>query len=59
VHADLKEALVGALQWRSEEQLKKIEEGVRSGAKPRLRGKESCLFLVVNEGTQDEAQVML
>lgn len=60
LHADLKEALIGALQWRSEAQLTKIEEGVKNPTvKPRLRGKESCLFLVVNEGTPDEAQVML
>lgn len=59
LHADLKEALVGALQWRSEAQLKEIESGLKAGSPPRLRGKESCLFMVVNEGTPDEAQVML
>jgi hypothetical protein len=59
IHLDLKEALCGALQGRSAPQLEKIEHAVQSGAKPRLRGKESCLFLVVNEGTPDEAQVML
>jgi len=60
IHADLKEALVGALQWRGENQLQAIEAGLKTGeSKPRLRGKESCLFLVVNEGTDREAQVML
>ena len=59
VHADLKEALVGALQWRSPAQLEKIESGLKSGATPRLRGKESCLFLVVPCPDGTEATVML
>lgn len=60
VHADLKEALMGALQWRSEAQLKAVEAALQTGeSKPRLRGKESCLFLVVNEGTEQQVEVML
>jgi hypothetical protein len=40
-------SMVGALQWRSPEKLKQIEEGLAAGEKPRVRGKESCLFLTV------------
>lgn len=53
---DIKDAVVNALQWRSEDALNKIRQAVasgkRAGAKPRLRGRESCLFLEV-EGTDD------
>lgn len=60
VHADLKEALIGALCWRGEGQLKAVEESLTKGeSKPRLRGKESCLFLVVGEGTPQQVEVML
>mgnify|MGYP001587490359 CR=1 FL=1 len=51
VRPDLKAALVGALQWRPAEALEKIREGVKAGAKPRLVGKESCLFLQVGDAT--------
>lgn len=46
VRGDLVEALVGALMWRDPPTLKKIKEDLNTGAKPRLRGRESCLFLV-------------
>lgn len=48
-------SMVGALQWRDPEKLKEIDGKLSSGTKPRVRGKESCLFLVVGE----ESQVML
>lgn len=44
---DWMNAMIGALQWRSPEKLKQIETGLKTGAKPRVRGKESCLFLEV------------
>jgi hypothetical protein len=40
-------SMIGALQWRSPEKLKEIEAHLEAGAKPRVRGKESCLFLQV------------
>jgi hypothetical protein len=40
-------SMVGALQWRSPEKLKEIEAKLDEGHKPRVRGKESCLFLEV------------
>lgn len=62
VALDLKDALVGALQWRSEKSLERIkktlderEESLEDGAAPkkraRLTGKESCLFLQVGKET--------
>lgn len=48
------ESMVGALQWRHPEKLKQIDEAIAGGAKPRVKGKESCLFLEVAG-----AQVML
>lgn len=61
VHADLREALMGALQWRSEAQLRAVERVLieQPEVKPRLRGKESCLFLVAGEGTEQQVEVML
>lgn len=48
---DLNEALVAALQWRDAETLEQMATAVEQGAKPRMRGKESCLFLEVGEHT--------
>lgn len=52
VTPDLNAALVGALQWRDAETLQQIETAVKGGARPRMRGRESCLFLQVE--TPDE-----
>ena len=53
-------SLVHALQWRSPEKLAKVKDAVvkaqAAGEKPRLRGRESCLFLEVG-GTEDEPEV--
>ncbi len=45
VKIDLQEALVGALMWRSEESLQEIKTDLEAGAKPRIKGRQSCLFL--------------
>jgi hypothetical protein len=58
VRPDIQSAIVGALQWRSQGELEKVEAAVKAGAKPRLRGRESCLFLVVGDGP-DAPTVML
>lgn len=47
-------SMVGALQWRDPEKLNKIEGALNAGHKPRVRGKESCLFMEV-----DGMEVML
>ncbi len=48
VRPDLKRAIAGALQWRSEESLGKIKSAVEAGGKARMVGRESCLFLEVD-----------
>lgn len=44
------EAMVRALMWRSEEQLEAVKVQLESGAKPKIKGRESCLFLEVGRG---------
>lgn len=51
-------SMVGALQWRSIETLEKVDKAIESGEKPRVKGKESCLFLIVGENPE-APQVML
>lgn len=50
------EAMVRALMWRSPEALEKVKASVEKGNKPRLRGRESCLFLELG-GTEQEPEV--
>jgi hypothetical protein len=59
IRPDLNDALVGALQWRDPETLTKIAAVVEGGAKPRMRGRESCLFLEVQEPSGVTHTVML
>jgi hypothetical protein len=60
VRDQLPQAMVRALQWRSAETLEKVKSTVieeqEKGNKPRLRGRESCLFLEVG-GTEDNPAV--
>lgn len=56
---DLNAALVGALQWREPKELEKIANAVEAGAKPRMRGRESCLFLEVDAPDGRTHTVML
>ena len=42
-------SMAGALQWRDPEKLKQIDESLKAGHKPRVRGKESCLFMAVGQ----------
>lgn len=66
VEEDLKpqlgEALVRALQWRSPDKLAEVRTVVESekakGNKPRLRGRESCLFLE-SGGDEDNPKVCI
>lgn len=58
IQPDLNAALVGALQWRDAESLEKMATAVEGGAKPRMRGRESCLFLDV-ETEHETLTVML
>jgi hypothetical protein len=43
-------AIARALCWRDEEQLKDVKAGLKEGAKPKLVGRQSCLFLEVGRG---------
>jgi len=54
VRPDIGSAIRGALQWRPAQQLEQVRDALKGGAKPKLVGRESCLFLQVGE-----AQVML
>jgi type III secretion system FlhB-like substrate exporter len=50
IKEQLPEAIKRALRWRDPEQLEQIKEELEKGKKPRLQGKESCLFLVIGKG---------
>lgn len=58
VQDQLQEAIARALRWRDAETLGKVREALDAGAKPRMVGRQSCLFLEVGEGDQ-LARVML
>ena len=46
----LPEALANSLRWRGDESLQRVKKAVDSGEHvPRLKGKESCLFLEVGD----------
>lgn len=51
---DWVDSMIGSLMWRSPEKLEQIKASLDQGHQPRVRGKESCLFLAVGE-----AEVML
>jgi hypothetical protein len=50
VAEQLPEAIKRALMWRDEETLKGVKETLEGGAKPRLVGRQSCLFLECGRG---------
>jgi hypothetical protein len=54
VKQDIREAMVRALMWRDPEALAEMKEaiveGAKQGRKPRLKGRESCLFLQMPAG---------
>jgi hypothetical protein len=55
---DWVQSMIGALMWRDPETLEKVDKSLEQGARPRVKGRESCLFLQVGEG-EDKAEVML
>jgi len=59
VKDQIPEALMRALQWRPAESLEKVKTAIVKakdrGETPRLRGRESCLFLEVG-GDEDEPE---
>lgn len=42
-------SMIGALMWRNPEKLAQIDQALEAGEKPRVRGKESCLFMEVGD----------
>jgi hypothetical protein len=54
----LPKAIERALKWRDPAVLKEIKKSLESGRKPRLVGRQSCLFLEVGRGSKKK-QVML
>lgn len=54
VRGDVVEAITGALMWRDPPTLRAIKDDLQAGAKPRLRGRESCLFLTTERGRGKE-----
>jgi len=51
-------AIKRALRWRDPETLQAVKEKLESGVKPKLVGKESCLFLIAGRGKK-KVSVML
>lgn len=56
IKPDITAAVVGALMWRNPETLEEIKSDLKAGATPRLRGRESCLFLVTTKGRGAKAR---
>lgn len=49
VQPDLMQAMADALKWRPEGTLQGIKQALDEGGQPRVRGRQSCLFLEVGE----------
>lgn len=58
IRDQIPEAIKRALRWRDPETLEKVKEVLESGVKPKLRGRESCLFLEAGRG-DNKISVML
>jgi len=58
IRDQIPKAIQRALRWRDPETLEKVKETLKSGVKPRLRGRESCLFLEAGRGKR-KVSVML
>lgn len=58
VQDQIPEAIARALRWRDEETLQDVKQKLEAGAKPKLVGRQSCLFLEVGRGKK-KTQVML
>lgn len=58
VAGQLPKAIVRALRWRDQETLGEVKEALVGGAKPKLVGRQSCLFLEVGRGKKKRS-VML
>ena len=59
VRPDISKAIAGALMWRPPDVLKEVKADLEAGAKPKLKGRESCLFLSTKRRGRPENLVML
>lgn len=46
------EAIKRALMWRDPEVLEEVKDRLEAGEKPKIRGRQSCLFLEMGRGTK-------
>lgn len=58
VQDQIPEAIARALRWRDPKTLKEVKQKLKAGAKPKIVGRQSCLFLEIGEGP-GKTQVML
>lgn len=58
IRDQIPKAIERALRWRDPETLQAVKETLESGVKPKLRGRESCLFLEAGRG-KNKVSVML
>ena len=58
IRDQIPKAVERALRWRDPETLQEVKEALKGGAKPKLRGRESCLFLEIGRGKK-KVSVML
>jgi hypothetical protein len=58
IRDQIPEAIKRALRWRDPETLQAVKETLERGVKPKLRGRESCLFLEAGRGKK-KVSVML
>jgi hypothetical protein len=58
IRDQIPKAVARALRWRDPETLQSVKETLESGVKPKLRGRESCLFLEAGRG-KNKVSVML
>lgn len=52
-------SIAGALQWRATDQLVKTREAVKAGAAPRVKGRQSCLFLTTHAADGRELSTVI
>lgn len=58
IRDQIPEAVKRALRWRDPETLATVKERLEAGEKPKLRGRQSCLFLELGRGKR-KVSVML
>jgi hypothetical protein len=57
VREQIPKAIARALRWRDPETLREVKETLQAGAKPKLVGRESCLYLEVTPRKRGQKKV--